>query len=90
MQDWWAKLTPFIRDERVREGGPLIYEHFEWLAGVMAEMDRKAGAPTLDDAQFASGLDDDITTCQDRIRVEQALRTVMIASPEAVTVGPPA
>jgi hypothetical protein len=56
----------------------------------MAEMDGKAGAPTLDDATFASGLDDDITTCQDRIRVEQALRTVMIASPEAVTVGPPA
>jgi hypothetical protein len=84
-QDWWAKLAPFIGDERVREGGPLIYEHFEWLAGVMAEMDRKAGAPTLDQAKFASGLDDDITTCQDRIRVEQALRTVVIAPSDAAT-----
>lgn len=87
-QGWWVTLAPFARRQRAG-GGALIYEHFEWLAGVMVEMNRRAGAPIIDEAMIASGLERHITAYQDQIRVEQALRTVTIASPDALTVGQP-
>ncbi len=69
---------------------PEIFEEFEWLAELMAAMDRRAGAPAFDASRFTSDLGGRIASVQDRLRVEQSLRTVILAPPEAVTVAPPA
>lgn len=55
----------------------------------MMEIGRRAGMPIHDEATLASALERHITSCRDMTRVEQALRTVIVASPEAVTVGQP-
>lgn len=64
-------------------------QDFEWLAGLMAEMDGRVGVRTFDAGMFASSLEQRITGCLDQIRVEQSLRTVIVAPPEAVTVAQP-
>jgi hypothetical protein len=90
-QEWWAILVPFVRLRRSEAGGdPTIYEHFERLAGLLAEMDRRAGVPPIfDEATVASWRGGRITQYQHQLRVEQALRTVVLASPDKVTVGEP-
>jgi hypothetical protein len=84
----WMRLAPFVRKTREQERNSTAYEHFEWLAGAMAEIVLRDGG-TIDDALIASWLNDDITACMDRIHVEQALRTVIVAPAESVTVGQP-
>jgi hypothetical protein len=87
----WAILAAKVREWRVEEGVPTEFEHFEWLAGLMDKMDRRTGAvlPVLDEAWFATTLEGRITYCEEVIRVEQALRTVIVASPDATSVAQP-
>jgi hypothetical protein len=87
--DYWAMLAPFARKQRTGLAMPTLYENFEWLAGVMAELDRRAGAPIIDAAYIASTLERRIARKLDEIRVEQALRTVIVAAPDALTLGKP-
>jgi hypothetical protein len=76
---WWAALSPLARRGRVEAGDPAIYEHFEWLADVMAEMDRKAGLSVpYDEAYLASTLDRKIEMARDRIRLAEELRAVIV------------
>jgi hypothetical protein len=82
-------MAPFVRDQRTREGDPTICEHFEWLAGVMTEMDRRAGVSTLDVETLRTALDRRISSLRDQIHVEEALRTVIAAPRDAPTVGQP-
>jgi hypothetical protein len=90
-QVWWATLAPYALAVRARWGDPTLWVHFEWLAGVMLEMDRRAGVATTYDAELlASLLEGRIDGCHDAIRIEQSLRTVIIASPEAVPAAPAA
>ena len=86
-QVWWALLAPWVRKTRAESGDPEYYEQLEWLAGVMAEMDRRAGRPAVTSAWIASRIDGWITAHQEAIRVAQALRTVILVSPEAMTVA---
>jgi hypothetical protein len=88
--DYWAMLAPFARNQRTGLAIPTLYENFEWLAGVMAELDRRAGAPIVDAAYIATTLERRIARKLDQLRVEQSLRTVIIASPEAMPAVPPA
>ena len=55
---WWHWLAPTVRFWRESEGLPLLlYGHFEWLAGLMVEMDRKAGRTmTFDEGSVARSL----------------------------------
>ena len=87
---WWATLAPRTRRERTEQSGPTIFEHFEWLAGIMNELDRRAGGVPVDMAWVAANMERRIAMFQDLIRVRQSLRTVIIASPETVPVAPPA
>jgi hypothetical protein len=80
---WWKVLTPYVREARTEEGSQALFENFEWYAGINAELNRRAGLPTVDDAFLARGLEGQITSAQNLLRVEQALRTVIVASPEA-------
>jgi hypothetical protein len=85
---WWKVLTPYVRRARTEEESPALYENFEWYAGINAELNRRAGSPTVDEAFLARGLEGQITSSQNMLRVEHALRTVVVASPEAVPAAP--
>jgi hypothetical protein len=90
-QLWWATLAPFVAKERAAWGNPATGEEFEWLAGLMAERDRRDGHQVvLYEGLLAQKLEGQISAAQDAIRVEQALRTVIIVPPEPATVGQPA
>lgn len=86
----WAWLGPFVRKARAesRFGTP-SYHDLEWLAGVMAEMDRRAGRQAITPALVASHLEPWITLHQELIRYAQAPRATIVAPPEAVPLAQP-
>jgi uncharacterized protein DUF4760 len=76
---WWAALAPNIRHVRRESEDPLIAEHFEWLAGEMATLDRKAAvAVPYDDAHLLNTLDQRIQNAHDRIVIAEELRAVIM------------
>jgi hypothetical protein len=90
---WWTVLEPFVRSSQA-EWGADTYADFEWLAGAITGMDRRAGgAVAFDTAWVANHLPTMIEINQEAIRVEQALRGVVIAAPDgrdsAQSVRPP-
>jgi hypothetical protein len=91
---WWNTLAPYIHRLRVETADPRLSEHFEWLAGVMAEMERKAGVTShyADEAQLTSTLDMRIRRTRGEIPVAEELRAVIIRpmSPAAPLLSPPA
>jgi hypothetical protein len=87
---WWATLAPTIRTFRTQTGNPQIFDEFEWLAELMAAMDRRAGAPAFDASRLTLDLGGRIASIQDRLRVEQSLRTVILASPDMEVITQPA
>ena len=46
---WWGVLEPFARATRARLEDPTIAVDFEWLAGEMLSMDRRAGVGVMYD-----------------------------------------
>jgi hypothetical protein len=84
---WWELLEPYVIRSRVVEGEDVFVE-WEWLARAMAEMDRRAGSTVVYDAErLTGGLDHRIAAFRYQIQTEQALRSVVIASPETVAKG---
>jgi hypothetical protein len=82
---WWTVLAQFVQRARA-EGGDAIFQVFEWLVRVMAKMDRQQGRLATVDAAWvvdwlAAGASERL---EDNIRVEQALRSVAIASPNDI------
>jgi hypothetical protein len=51
---WWAWTRPIVEAERRQRNASWIGEDFEWLAGRMAELDRRAGRTTPFDAAYAA------------------------------------
>jgi hypothetical protein len=86
-QGWWTTLEPSIRAARISSGRLGECENFEWLAGYMSEVDRRAGLPAITSGTVARNLDEWIARAQEKIRVEQALRTAILVSPAAVNVA---
>ncbi len=87
-RSWWAALAPAIRRLRVDAHDPRLSQHHEWLVGVMAEMDSKAGmSPQLDDAFLASTFEERIARHRYELRVAEELRAVIVRplSPAALT-----
>lgn len=82
-QAWWAILAPRVLKGRAESGNATYMEDLEWLAGVMAEMDRRAGTRAFTLA--ASAMDTGITSLKEQSRVEQALRSAIVVSADAVT-----
>jgi hypothetical protein len=79
----WAWLAPWVLKARAESRfGFQSYHDLEWLAGVMAEMDRRAGRPAINQATVASNLEHWITLHQDLIRYAQAARAGVVASAE--------
>jgi len=85
---WWVTLAPHTR--RLRETyAEAVGNHFEWLAGVMAEMDRKAGVTSrYDEASLASTLEARITRTRSEIRIAEELRAVIVRPMSAPLLDP--
>lgn len=74
-QVWWVTLRPYINVVREEEGDAMIGEHFEWLAGQMADLDRHAPVPPVyDEAYVVSTLDARLATATDTLRLVRSLR----------------
>jgi hypothetical protein len=80
---WWTTLAPLTRRLRAEVEGPTYFENFEWLARIMNERNRRSGMVPTDEAWLASNMERRIGMFEDLIRVQQSLRTVVVASPEA-------
>ena len=90
-QIWWAYLAPWCLQIRKDVGDPAIYENFEWLAQAMREMDVRAGSTrSFDDVTTPAWIERLIASAGEQLQVELALRTVITAVPDAVSVAPPA
>jgi hypothetical protein len=86
---WWTALASSTRRLRAEVDGPSYFENFEWLAGIMDERNRRAGLLPTDEAWLASNMERRIRMFQDLIRVQQSLRTVVVAAPEATHASAP-
>jgi hypothetical protein len=84
---WWLVLAPLARQVR-SERGPAWYENFEWLAGVMAAIERRAGSPAMDQAQFTKILNPMIDRLRAAIEIEQELRSAMALPNDAIDDAP--
>jgi len=92
-QAWWTILDPFIKGVRA-EFGAKTYADWAWLVGRFVQISLRAGdSVAFDAAWVANHLSELVETNQEAIRVEQALRSVVIAAPDgrdsAQSVGPP-
>jgi hypothetical protein len=90
IRSWWATLAPWVRSYREDAGDPTGVAHFEWLAGVMADMSAKAGVVmSFDEAFVTSTLDRRIKRGQEEVRLAEELRAVVVRqmSPQP-SVGP--
>jgi len=81
----WAILAPFAARIRAATGMSAIYEHFEWLAGEMAGIDRARGEVVVfDDAYLANHRPASIESCRDQIRIFERSKIVYVRdAPEA-------
>lgn len=88
---WWAALEPHSRRVNTRLGlASPPQDGFEWLVGRFAEIMERAGATLVfDDAYLRDSLGRRLAMTRDLLRVEQSLRTVIVASPEALPPPPP-
>jgi hypothetical protein len=78
-ETWWAWLAPFAEETRRRFEVPQIFENFQWLAGQMAEMDRRAGqSVSFDEAYLARQLRPFIESNVDALRTAEELRAVIV------------
>ncbi len=71
---WWIAPYVFRARAESRLGVP-SYSDFEWLVGVMAEMDRTGGRQAITQAIVMSNLDHMIAWNRDLIRYAQAVRS---------------
>jgi hypothetical protein len=85
----WESLAPWVQKQRAATGDDWLLQDFEWLAGVMAEMNRRAGLPAVTSATIKIGIERSIPIYQERIRAAETLRTVILAQPVAMTLPRP-
>ena len=83
-QIMWAWVAPWVNRVRTESRfGFQSYHNLEWLAGVMAQMDRGAGRPAITSAAVVSHLEPWISLHRELIRYAQASRAVIAATSEA-------
>jgi hypothetical protein len=71
----WYDLAPWATLSRDEQDDPRVFEHFEWLADRMIELDRRSGAEPLSRAVYASVLAARLAATQEKLRIEVALRS---------------
>jgi hypothetical protein len=71
----WYDLDQFVQAARNELVDPRIFEHFEWLAGRMNELDRRSGSEPMSRERYASLLEARLAAQEENLRVEVALRS---------------
>ena len=89
-QGWWLMLQPRTRRRRAETGDPTINESLEWLAGLIAKMDKRAGRPALGWEYVEANLNDWIESHQDLTDKAGAVRTAPSPVPAAASAPLPA
>jgi hypothetical protein len=79
----WVRLAPAVRKVRTEEQNPQVAEQFEWLAVAMEAKARRLGVELDDAAKQAARLDRSISNVEGALRVDEALRTAIVAAPQA-------
>jgi hypothetical protein len=87
---WWALLMPSALRLRHIQEDPAVYEHFEWLAGLMTQLDRHAGSTvTYDDpASVAQAIQSNIERSLGAISLAEELRSVPQRPPRSGRMRP--
>jgi hypothetical protein len=76
---WWTWLTPTVLRWRTDENDADTWDDFEWLARLMADMDRKAGKQRVfTDAYLRKTLPEVMDTVAKAIRTAEAMRSVIL------------
>ena len=75
-QTQWILLRDFARAEREARSAPAMYENFEWLAGEMVALDRRAGRQPVDPNWVKSSTPIRLAAMEKRVDIEVALRSV--------------
>jgi Domain of unknown function (DUF4760) len=87
--NFWAHLRPTVKSMREQSGDPKIYDHFEWLAGRIEEMEgRPAPMLAYDSEERARSLTSGIDFCLQGIRAAEELRAVIVRPMSATTLTP--
>jgi hypothetical protein len=71
----WYDLETFVHASRDEAGDPRIFEHFDWMAGRMRELDRGSGLHTLSRETYESLIPARLAAQEENLRVEVALRS---------------
>jgi len=88
IRTWWARLAAVTVAYRVEAGAPEAWEHFEWLATRMADMDRKAGrTQAFDEAYLVRTLARSIEGCVEDIHAAEELRAVTVRPLSPASLG---
>lgn len=88
-QGWWAILGPWVANMRAETGQAEYFEDFEWLARYMADTDRRAGAAGTYAVPTGLDLEKRIASLQERIGIDEALRSVIVRAPDDVSPAKP-
>lgn len=80
---WWALLAPAVRATRLELAVPALFEHFEWLAGRMAEIDQGGGGPEIDQAYVMRHLPRFIEVEEDAVGAQGQARSGPRRTPRA-------
>jgi hypothetical protein len=87
--NFWADLAPTVKSMREHNRDQGIYEHFEWLAGRIAEIEGTPGIhATRDEAERAAGLSRGIAFCLQGISTAEELRAVIVRPMSPITISP--
>jgi hypothetical protein len=80
---YWVALDPFVKSSRA-DWGDATYADFEWLVRRIDRMDRReeGGVAEFNAAWVARQLPNLIDIQEDCIRIEQAVRSVVFATPD--------
>jgi hypothetical protein len=86
---WWGLLGPSAEVARDRANDRGIWVDFEWLAGLFAKFDRKAGEPAAYDAAYLAGrLPDLLESNRRAIKIFEDLRAVVVRPESTVNAEP--
>lgn len=88
---WWNYLGPQCLRVRADEGDSALYENYEWLVKAMHHMDLRAGsARSFHEVMTPAWIEGRIASTGEQLRLEQTLRTVILASAQVAPTAPPA
>jgi hypothetical protein len=79
----WYDLETFVQTARDALHDPRIFEHFEWLARRMNDLDRRSGSEPMNRESYSAQIPARLAAQEEKLLVEVALRSTVDARVEA-------